>query len=66
MIILSICLFVILSHYVGQFICFVNDDRRLPLFVGALFFVKVTYALTLLLLLGYFGAELIIKIRNLT
>ncbi len=61
MIILSICLFVILSHYVGQFICFVNDDRRMPLFVGALFFVKVTLALTLLLLLGYFEPNSLIK-----
>jgi hypothetical protein len=57
--ILSICLFVILSHYVGQFICWVNDDRRLPLFVGALFFIKIALALAVVLLLGYYGAELI-------
>ena len=57
--ILSICLFVILSHYVGEIICWVNDDRRLPLFVGALFFIKLALALAVVLLLGYYGAELI-------
>lgn len=56
---LSISLFVILSHYVGEIICWVNDDRRLPLFVGALFFIKLALALAVVLLLGYYGAELI-------
>ncbi len=59
MMFLSISLFVILSHYVGQFICWVNDDKRLPLFVGGLFFIKNALALTVVLVLGYLGAELI-------
>jgi hypothetical protein len=59
MIILAVMFFTILSHYVGQFICWVNDDKRLPLFVGGLFFIKITAALGTILLLGYLGAELI-------
>jgi len=57
--ILSLCLLVILSHYIGQIVCWVNDDDRLPLFVGALFIFKITLALALVLAIGYFGAELI-------
>jgi len=59
MIILAVMFFTILSHYVGQFICWVNDDKRLPLFVGGLFFIKIALALTVVLVLGYLGAELI-------
>jgi len=57
--ILSVYLFVILSHYLGQIFCWVNDDDRLPLFVGALFIIKIALALTLVLTIGYLGAELI-------
>jgi hypothetical protein len=56
---LSISLFIIASHYTGQTICWINDDKRLPLFVGALFFIKIALALTVILTLGYLGAELI-------
>jgi len=59
MIILSIILFVVLAHYIGQFICWVNDDKRLPLFVGGLWIVKIALALTILSGLGYFISELI-------
>jgi len=59
MIILSIMLFIIVSHYVGQFICWVNGDKRLPLFVGALFFTKVILALGGLIAVGYLFSELI-------
>jgi len=60
MIILSIMLFIIVSHYVGQFICWVNGDKRLPLFVGGLFFTKVILALGgLLVVVSYLFNELI-------
>jgi len=59
MIILSIMLFIIVSHYVGQFICWVNNDKRLPLFVGGLFFTKVALALGGLLIISYLFNELI-------
>ena len=55
--ILAVCLFDILPNYVGQIFCWVNDDDRLPLFVGALFIIKI--ALALVLTIGYLGAELI-------
>jgi hypothetical protein len=54
-----VCLFVILSHYFGEIVCWVNDDDRLPLFVGALFIIKITLALALVLTIGYLGAEII-------
>jgi hypothetical protein len=59
MFILSVCLFVILSHYLGEIVCWVNDDDRLPLFVGALFIIKIALALALVLTIGYLGAEII-------
>jgi hypothetical protein len=59
MIILSIMFFTILSHYVGQFICWVNDDKRLPLFVGGLFFTKVILVLGGLLVASYLFNEFI-------
>lgn len=59
MVILAIIFFTILSHYIGQFICWVNDDKRLPLFVGGLFFIKIALALCVVLVLGYLGAEVI-------
>jgi hypothetical protein len=59
MIILSILLFVILAHYIGQFICWVNDDKRLPLFVGGLWIVKVVLMFTIILGSAYFISELI-------
>jgi hypothetical protein len=59
MTIFAVCLFVTLYHYLGQIFCWVNDDDRLPLFVGALFIIKIALALALVLAIGYLGAELI-------
>lgn len=59
MIILSIILFVVLAHYIGQTLCWVNDDKRLPLFVGGLWIVKIALAITIILGSAYFISELI-------
>lgn len=59
MIILSITLFIILAHYIGQFICWVNDDKRLPLWVGGIWIVKIVLAITIILGTAYFISELI-------